>query len=234
MQINLKFFCSALSATIPIFLTVLALWQRALNLLQETWVFYSILIFVLRLISRKLQSCFMHLRNIARIRPFLSFNDLNKVVNALVSSRLDYCNALYTGLSQSCLHRLQLVQNAAARLITGTRRFEHITPVLASRHWLPVKLRIDFKIVLLTFKALHGLAPSYITELFLYKPAGNLRSSNLSLLVVPRSRLVTKGDRAFAIYAPKLWKDLPEDIQSASSLMNFKSLLKTYFYKKAF
>ena len=96
-------------------------------------------------VKNVVQTCFMHLRNINRIKSFLSTHNLKTIVNALIYSRLDYCNALYAGLNQSLIHRLQLVQNAAARLITGTRRSDHITPVLAELHWLPVSFRIDLK-----------------------------------------------------------------------------------------
>lgn len=88
-----------------------------------------------------------------------------KVVHALITSRLDYCNSLYFGIDQCSVRRLQLVQNAAARLLTGTRRRDHITPVLSSLHWLPVVFRIQFKMLLLVFKSLHNLAPSYLTDL---------------------------------------------------------------------
>ena len=94
------------------------------------------------------------------------------------------------------------MQNAAARLIAGTRRSEHITPVLAALHWLPVTFRIDFKMLLLTFNALNGLAPQYLAELLEpYVPVRSLRSSHSALLVVPKSRLLTKDDWAFAIRA---------------------------------
>ena len=118
----------------------------------------------------------MHIRNINKMKCFLSADNLKTAVNALVFSRLDYCNALYSGL-QNLIHRLQLVQNTAARLITGTRKFEHITPVLAALHWLPVSFRIQFKILLVTFKALNGLAPSYLSEIVkTYEPSRILRS----------------------------------------------------------
>ena len=149
--------------------------------------------------------------------------------------RLDFCNALYSGISKGAIHRLQLVQNAAARLITGTRRSEHITPALAALHWLPVIYRIDFKILLLTFKALNGLAPQYLSELVQpYVPVRQLRSSNLALLEVPNSNMVTKGDRAFAVRAPTLWNCLPVELRLSGSIAIFKSNLKTYFYRKAF
>ena len=91
--------------------------------------------------------------------------DLEKVIHAFISSRLDYCNSLYVGIGQSELNRLQLVQNAAARLLTETKKREHITPVLSSLHWLPVRYRIDFKILLFVFKSLYGLAPEYLSDL---------------------------------------------------------------------
>ena len=99
-------------------------------------------------VSSVVSSSFYQLRTISKLKPILTLRDLETVIHAFISSRLDYCNSLYHGLSQSTLHRLQMVQNSAARLLTGTRRRDHITPVLAKLHWLPVKYRIDFKILL--------------------------------------------------------------------------------------
>jgi len=125
---------------------------------------------------------------IARLKSFLSCDDLEKVIHAFITSQLDYCNSLYFGLPQSSLRRLQLVQNAAARLLTGTRRREHITPILASLHWLPVLFRIQFKVLQFVFKALNGLAPTYITELVQpYSVQRSLRPSNQGLLLMPGS-----------------------------------------------
>lgn len=181
------------------------------------------------------KNSYNQLRIISRLKSILSFQDLEKVIHAFITSRLDYCNSLYVGLPQSSLARLQLVQNAAARLLTGTKKHAHISPVLASLHWLPVNFRIQFKILLIVFKALNGQAPSYISELInLQSTPPSLRSSNKILLQVPRSRLKLKGDRAFAVAAPCLWNQLPPDITSASSLSIFKSRLKTHFYSIAF
>ncbi len=87
-----------------------------------------------------------------KIETFLSFNDLEVVIHAFIMSRLDYCNSLYYGVSHASISHLQLVQNAAARLLTGTRTFVSITPVLASLHWLPVKFRIQFNYYYLFLK----------------------------------------------------------------------------------
>lgn len=169
------------------------------------------------------------------MKPFLSFKDFERVIHAFITTRLDYCNALYIGVNQASLSRLQMVQNAAARLLTGTRKREHIMPVLASLHWLPVCFRIKFKILLFVFKSLHGQAPAYIDDLLkTHTPLRSLRSADQLFLSVPRTRLKNRGDRAFSIVAPRLWNDLPMCVRVASSLDIFKSRLKTHFYSLAF
>lgn len=110
-------------------------------------------------ISAVVKSNFFKLRQLAKVKQILSKQDFEMIIHALITSHLDYCNSLYYGVSQSSLSRLQLVQNAAARLLTGTRRRNHISPVLASLHWLPVHFRVHFKILLFAFKSLNGLAP---------------------------------------------------------------------------
>lgn len=131
------------------------------------------------------------------------------------------------GVSGSSIARLQMVQNAAARLLTGTREYEHICPILPSLHWLPVHHRIHFKILLFAFKCLNGLAPPYISELLHpYRPTRSLRSADQLLLSAPKTKRKLKGDRAFAVAAPKLWNDLPLHIRQASSLSVLSLFLK--------
>ncbi len=186
-------------------------------------------------INAVVRSCFYQLKNIAKMKSFLTLRDMESVIHAFISSRLDYCNGLYLGVSQSLLSRLQLVQNAAARLLTGTRKREHISPVLISLHWLPVKYRIHFKSLLFVYKGLHGLAPSYISDLLFYCNASRELRSNSSLqLTVPRTRLKLKGDRAFSVAAPQLWNNLPSYIRSAPTYADFKFLLKTYLFTVAY
>ena len=133
------------------------------------------------------------------------------------------------------LRRLQLIQNNAARLITRTRGTEHITPILKKLHWLPVKYRIEYKLLLLCFKALNGIAPSYLTSMLsLYVPKRNLRSASKNLLVEPPARLKRYGERAFSVAAPKLWNVLPEALKSCNNVNGFKTALKTHLFKKAF
>ena len=157
------------------------------------------------------------------------------LVHAFVNSKLDYCNSLAYGLPKYLLQKLQYVQNAAARLITGIRKHDHITPILMDLHWLPVNQRIQFKILLLTFKSLNGLAPVYIDEMIQrYVPNRKLRSSSAFLLKQNKWNLKSYGFRTFTVAAPFLWNSLPLEVKSSPSLNIFKSKLKTHLFKCAF
>ena len=132
-------------------------------------------------------------------------------------------------------HRLQLVQNNAARLVTGIRREDNISPVLKKLHWLPITFRIDFKITLLCFKALNNLAPQYLSDLLVpYHKERELRSSSNVNLDKPKTNLKTYGDRSFAYAAPTLWNKLPEQMQKIDQLDTFKRALKTRMFDEAF
>ncbi len=118
------------------------------------------------------------------LRNMLSVSDAEKLVHAFMTSRLDYCNALLGGCPASSINKLQIVQNAAARVLSRSRKHDHITPILQSLHWLPIKFRISYKIVLLAYKALNDLAPAYLTNLLSrYNPTRSLRSQNSGLFV---------------------------------------------------
>ncbi len=175
------------------------------------------------------KSAYHHLKNIARIRCFVSSQDFEKLVHAFITSRVDYCNGLLTGLPKKTIRQLQLIQNAAARILTRTRKSEHITLVLRSLHWLPVTFRIDFKVLLLVYKSLDGLGPKYIADMLTeYKPNRPLRSLGSSQLEIPRVH-TKQGESAFSYYAARSWNLLPEEIRCAKTLVTFKSRLKTLF-----
>ncbi len=175
------------------------------------------------------KSAYYHLKNIARIRCFVSSQDLEKLVHAFITSRVDYCNGLLTGLPKKTIRQLQLIQNTAARILTRTRKSEHITSVLRSLHWLPVTFRIDFKVLLLVYKSLNGLGPKYMADMLTeYKPNRPLRS-------LGSSQFHTKqGESAFSYYAARSWNQLPEEIRCAKTLATFKSRLKTHLFSCAF
>jgi hypothetical protein len=181
------------------------------------------------------RNCFFQLRKISKLRNMVSRNDMELIIHAFVSSRLDYCNSLFSCLNQKELSRLQLIQNSAARILTRTNRRSHISPILKELHWLPVSYRINFKILVLVFRALHGQAPSYISDLIQrYTPVRALRSVDQNLLTVPRTRYRTRGDRSFQAVASRLWNDLPPSMRSLDSVDAFKCRLKTHLFVQAF
>ena len=148
---------------------------------------------------------------------------------------MDYCNGLLYGLPNNLVSKIQRVLNTAARLVTSTPRDAHITSVLRDLHWLRVSHMIMYKIALLTLKALHQLAPTYITELITpYEPTRSLRSSQKHLLQTPTFRLKTFGGRAFANAAPYVWNSLPDKLREATQLQPFKSGLKKHLFRDAF
>ena len=178
------------------------------------------------------KSVSLAVRNIGRIRRYLSQNDTERLVHAFVTSKLDSCNSLIYGLPACQEAKLQRIQNSAARLVARVKKFDHISPVLNNLHWLTVRKRMTFKILLITYKALHGLAPTYLSELLtVYKPSRCLRSEISSLLVVPKCRTKLYGERAFAVAAPTLWNKLPSEIKNSASVVAFKTSLKTFLFK---
>ncbi len=142
---------------------------------------------------------------------------------------------LYVESCQTNISRLRLVQNAAARLLVGAKKSHHISPILASLKWLPVNFRIKYKTLLYVFKAVHGMAPAYVSELIaVHQAPRSLRSNNKLLLIVPRTHLKLKGDRAFAVAGPKLWNSLPQILREVSTLNVFKVEVKNYLLSLAF
>ncbi len=124
------------------------------------------------------------------------------IVHAFISSRLEYHNSW---------------------LLTRSSKMTHITPILSPLHWLPIKFGTHFKVLVFTYRALHGQAPVYISDLLHpYFTSRSLRSSDQGLLPVPRARLKTKGDCAFKVVAPTLWNTPPIDIRFAVSVGIFK------------
>ena len=179
-------------------------------------------------------ACYFHLRNIGAIRKSLTTAATEKLIHAFISSKLDFCNSLLVNLPQQLIGKLQRVQNSAARIVSCTPRQEHITPILQQLHWLPVQQRVQFKMLLLTWKAVNACAPFYLQNLIQpYFPARNLRSENGNLLIQPPAR-TSIGTRTFSHAAPILWNNLPPSIRSSNSAKLFKTKLKHHLFTVAY
>ena len=181
------------------------------------------------------KNAFFLLRNLSHIRSYFNQSSFESIINALITSKLDYCNSLLTALPANSISLLQSIQNYAARLILRRRLRSHITPLLYELHWLPVCDRIDFKTLLITYKIINHSAPSYLLpQLQLKSNPLSLRHHDRLLFKIPRSHSVRMGDRAFSTHAPKLWNSLPFHIRNASSVDSFKKSLKTYFFSSRY
>ena len=166
----------------------------------------------------------------------MSTDATKTLVSEFVLSRLDYCNSLLFGCPQYLLNKLQKVQNNAARLVRRVSKTDHMSPHLASLHWLPIDSRIQYRLSSLCYNCLNSTAPDYFTELLrIYKPASQHRSSSdTSVFCIPTVRTHSFCERSFSYAAPAVWNTLPYDIRSSNTMSSFKSLLKTYLFQQSY
>ena len=184
-----------------------------------------------RHISHICSTVTFYLKNISRIRRFIDQSACHNAVRSLVLSRIDYCNSLLSSIPVTQLNRVQLLQNWAARLVHQVSRDHPSQPLLHSLHWLPLKQRIIFKLLLIVYKILNNLAPKYLdTCLTLYAPSRRLRSSNDPLRLTYSITRTLAGDRTFTVTASKYWNNLPLAIRQASSVRIFRKTLKTHLF----
>ena len=186
-------------------------------------------------ISNICKSSYLNLRNISQIRRYLTQDATATLIHSLVTSRLDNLNALLFGLPDYMITKLQKIQNHAAKLVVKKKKYDHVTPILQSLHWLPIKFRIQYKILLITHKCLHGLAPEYLSSrVKRHVPGRSLRSCVDLHLLVEKKAPQSYGKRAFSFAAPTLWNELPLDLRKCENLHAFKSKVKTHLFRKAF
>ena len=171
------------------------------------------------------KKCFLTLRNLTKIRFLLTTKQLKTIVNSLVVSCLDYCNAMFYGISKYLIHQLQLIQNACAKAVTGKYKFDHLGNDLDKLHWLNIPKRVIFKICLLSFKAINGIAPLYLQDMFNYAHHGHTVR-----LIVPYRSTKGFGDRSFSVVGPRVFNALPDSVKQCCSVEAFKSALKTYLF----
>ena len=188
-------------------------------------------------ISNVCKAATFHLRNIGAIRKYITREACIKLMHAFVTSRVDYCNALFFGLPMYQINRLQKILNTAARIVSYLPKYEHITPTLRSLHWLPVMQRIKFKLLCITFKAYHNTGPSYLSEIIKHHNPQRVTKSKDKMLLSPHTKITSNsfGDRAFSNSGPNLWNNgIPLDIRQTVDYESFKTKLKTHRFKEAF
>jgi hypothetical protein len=180
--------------------------------------------------SKITRSAYLSLRVISRQRRCLNYTARKMAVQALVHSQINFGLGLLNGITTSQVQCLQRVINATARFTSGIRPRESITPFLRENNWLPVKYQIQFKNLCLVFQAASGTSPSYISDMCkVYNSPCNLRSNDGYTLVVPRTNSYL-GDRAFSVFGPKIWNELPLNIRNVNKYSTFYIKSWNYLY----
>ena len=202
-------------------------------------------------IAQLSKTCYAHIRDLRRLRPYLDFKTASTIGTTIVHSKLDYCNSLFHDLPKASIKRLQSIQNSLARAVTKTPKFCHISPVLKSLHWLKITERIQYKIISLTYNTLHFSQPAYLQKLITPQPPRSTRSSSNLTLSRPLNQPSLKiCNRAFSHAAPKLWNSLPIALRCFNNTHTnlespkpeflslsptvFHSQLKTFLFLKSF
>ena len=183
------------------------------------------------------RSCFFQLRQIRHVRCFLNVENIKLLVSPYILSKIDYCNSLLANLPMVLLTQLQRVLNSAARTVLGLSRsvYDLRPHIRDSLHWLRIQERINYKLCLLAYKSLNGLAPPYISDLCTLQSSRsgrhNLRSANNRILYVPRYKLNTMGKRSFSVAGPTAWNRLPAQLRSYDlNCHNFCTALKSHLF----
>src|SRR6266536_3408082 len=189
-------------------------------------------------VSKTVSCCFSILRQIRSIRRSVTRSVTASLAVALVLYRLDYRNATLAGLPDPQPDRIQSVLNAAARLVYSSRKYDHITPILSELHWLRVPQRIEYKLAVLTYRCMNGLAPQYLADDFQrvadIDSRRRLRSAVTNKLFFPFFRRATLGGRSFNAAAARVWNSLSSAVTSSASLSSFKRALKTELYTRSY
>ena len=182
------------------------------------------------------------MRDLRQIRQYLTRDAALTAANAIVGSRLDYCNSLFRGLSVANLRKLQCIQNSLARIVGRTTCLSHTTPLRKALHWLPIRHRCIFKTALLVYKYLHTNCPKYFSPFLKVRQCAyntRLSQSDGIILHVPQYQpSIYKSTKqfglSFAYDAPKIWNELPDDVRSATSIASFRKKLKAYLFCQAY
>ena len=155
-------------------------------------------------------------------------------MQALVLSKLDYCNSLLLGMPKYLLHRLQKIQNMASRVINNRRKYDSVTDDMKNLHWLRIPERVDYKVAVLIFQCINNQAPTYLKALLNINHNRSLRSSSSMLLPVSMSRLSIVHNSSFSIRGPRIWNELPIEVKRCSNITDFKCKLKTYMFRRSY
>ena len=175
-----------------------------------------------------MSSCVSRLCQINRVKHVFDKRTLKLVINALVFSRLFYCSSVWSNTAKKNVDELQLVQNFAARIVANKRKYEHVTPILRSLNWLPVRDQLYFRDAVLAFKCMSGLAPVYLSVKLITRSTVSKReldTSNSQMLNIPLFRTAT-GQKTFYYRTVNIWNNLNNDIKLCIDVNSLRNKLR--------
>ena len=176
-----------------------------------------------------------NLQKLKHIMKSLTPGEAKTIPMGLVISHLDYAKAFYSDLPNSEVSKLRRIQNMTAKTNTGARKYDSSTEALKALHWLPIHLRIEFKVLALVFRSIHELAENYLYYLIKVTRSirSGLRSENTeNMLIVPYIKYRTFADRVFSVFGPNALNNLPRDLRYATDYKLFKRKLKSYMFQR--
>ena len=185
-------------------------------------------------INKLVSTLYQSLKGIAKIRQLVDKETCQTMIQALITSRLDYCNSLLLGSTEVLIDKLQKVQNMACCIVVGKRKYDHISEDMKSLHWLRIHQRIVYKIAIMVFQCLKGNAPQYLKDLLVVNHGCPLHSHSMNKLPVVRANTSLAWKSSFNIAGPSIWNNLPDNLHNIQSLHNFKNKLKTYLFCKSY
>ena len=175
--------------------------------------------------------CNFHIKSLRSLRPSLDFKTAETIGRSIVMSKMDYCNSLLAYTSKRNVYRLQMVQNNLARLVFRSDYRQSASPILTSLHWLPIEQRIKYKINTMVFKSRINLLPDYLSRnLKVFASIRPIRLSMQNTYVIPRVNTEV-ARHSFNYAGAKLWNELSNELRSTDSYIEFRNLLKTYYFK---
>lgn len=177
-------------------------------------------------IATTVSKCIARLAQINRVKHCLDKSSLLTVINSLVFSKMYYCSSVWANTTDKNIQKLQAVQNFACRIVSGTSKYDHVTPLLKRLSWLPVKEYLFYRQFVMAFKCMTGQAPKYLTDQFITREqVSNRKSRSSQKLNIPLFRTAS-GQRTFYYRTIRLWNDLQPSLKSSRSVQVFKRLLK--------
>ena len=177
-------------------------------------------------VTATVASCMSRLGQINRVKHCFDKRTLIIIINALVFSKLFYCSSVWSNTSQSNIAKLQAVQNFACRIVSGSKKYDHVTPIPKQLNWLPVKQHMYYRDSIMAFKCMNGLVPGYLSDQLIKRSSISTRKTrNSQLLNIPLFKTAT-GQRSFYYRMVSLWNALPQVIKLSQSLAQFKTLIR--------